>query len=106
MPLEGLHLILCIENELRRSNLLDAAESKVSAHVSTSNAKDLDPFHDLVSRTPDFLSLAINFVLGELDWDPSDSRLFSVSGCKRVHEKIHFFLEQMLDSENYGRTEL
>ncbi|VDM31351.1 unnamed protein product [Hydatigera taeniaeformis] len=36
----------------------------------------------------------IDFVLNELDWEPEDTHLFSSSGCKLVHEKVGFYLQQ------------
>ncbi|KER23670.1 hypothetical protein T265_08483 [Opisthorchis viverrini] len=36
----------------------------------------------------------VNFVLDELEWSPENTQLFSVSGCKRVYEKVAFYLQQ------------
>lgn len=38
----------------------------------------------------------IAFILDELEWFPEGSKFFSVSGCKRVYEKVGLFEQQFL----------
>ncbi|VDP89082.1 unnamed protein product [Echinostoma caproni] len=35
----------------------------------------------------------VQFVLQELEWAPEGARMFSVSGCKRVYEKVGLYSE-------------
>ncbi|KAH8878207.1 Torsin-1B [Schistosoma japonicum] len=46
-------------------------------------------------RNVTFSEDMVQFVLDELEWSPEGSKFFSVSGCKRVYEKVGFYLQQL-----------
>lgn len=50
--------------------------------------------HDVaIQRGVPFTEDLANFVLEELEWAPEGTQFFSVSGCKRVYEKVAFYLQ-------------
>ncbi|KAF6772999.1 hypothetical protein AHF37_08093 [Paragonimus kellicotti] len=46
-------------------------------------------------RNVSFTEDLAQFVLDELEWGPEDTQLFSVSGCKRVYEKVAYYTQQL-----------
>ncbi|CAH8849067.1 unnamed protein product [Trichobilharzia szidati] len=46
-------------------------------------------------RNVTFSEDMVQFVLDELEWAPEGSKFFSVSGCKRVYEKVGFYIQQL-----------
>ncbi|CAH8550326.1 unnamed protein product [Heterobilharzia americana] len=46
-------------------------------------------------RNVTFSEDMVQFVMDELEWAPEGSNFFSVSGCKRVYEKVGFYVQQI-----------
>ncbi|CAL8089296.1 unnamed protein product [Calicophoron daubneyi] len=45
-------------------------------------------------RLVQFTEEMAEFVLSELEWGPENTQFFAVSGCKRVYEKVGFYVQQ------------
>lgn len=66
LPLERPHVERCIEDKLRERNVSETGEDRSR----------------LIARIAD-----------ELTYFPSDSKLYSTTGCKRIVDKINLVLE-------------
>jgi hypothetical protein len=69
LPLERSHIRTCIQRQLKIAHEHDEYEYKLSDN-------------DIVDR-----------VLDLIEFSPPDSLLYSVSGCKKVQQKLDFILE-------------
>lgn len=62
LPLERQHVKMCIEDSIKRKSL----SSRKNPHL-------------------------VDNIADELEYSPSDVKLFSSSGCKRVDEKVNLY---------------